>query len=97
MPAITDLWLSGGEPTATRLSDVIDLFVTNNGVDRIIIPTNGLIKARIYDVVDRASETIPIDLYLNIALMVTVKLTIAFVAFQAIGKRRSTVLSRSIR
>src|ERR671920_2201679 len=55
MPQITDLWLSGGEPTLRRdLSDVIDLFVSHNGVDRIIIPTNGLIKSRIYEVVDRA-------------------------------------------
>jgi MoaA/NifB/PqqE/SkfB family radical SAM enzyme len=70
MPAITDLWLSGGEPTLRRdLSDVIDLFVSNNGVDRIIIPTNGLIKSRVYEVVDRALGNNPgIDLYLNLAL-----------------------------
>lgn len=70
MPAITDLWLSGGEPTLRRdLSDIIDLFVSNNGVNRIIIPTNGLIKSRVYEVVDRALGTNPeIDLYLNIAL-----------------------------
>src|SRR6188474_3787570 len=55
MPPITDLWLSGGEPTLRRdLSDIIDLFVSSNGVKRIIIPTNGLIKTRVYDVVDRA-------------------------------------------
>src|SRR6185295_227333 len=64
MPPITDLWLSGGEPTLRR-----DLSVTNNGVDRIIIPTNGLIKSRVYDVVDRALGKNPaIYLYLNIAL-----------------------------
>ena len=70
MPAITDLWLSGGEPTLRRdLCDVIDLFVTNNGVQRIIIPTNGLIKSRVYEVVDHALGNNPaIDLYLNIAL-----------------------------
>src|SRR4051794_8691783 len=43
MPAITDLWLSGGEPTLRRdLSEIINLFVRNNGVTRVIIPTNGL-------------------------------------------------------
>jgi MoaA/NifB/PqqE/SkfB family radical SAM enzyme len=70
MPSITDLWLSGGEPTLRKdVSDIIDLFVTNNGVNRIIIPTNGLIKSRTYEIVDRALDHNPaIDLYLNVAL-----------------------------
>jgi Fe-coproporphyrin III synthase len=70
MPQITDLWLSGGEPTLRRdVSDVIDLFVKNNGVKRIIIPTNGLIKARVLEIVDTALAKHPtLDLYLNIAL-----------------------------
>src|ERR1043165_1730835 len=70
MPPITDLRLSGGEPTLRRdVSDVIDLFVSNNGVNRIIIPTNGLIKTRVYEIVDRALANHPaIDLYLNVAL-----------------------------
>jgi len=70
MPQITDLWLSGGEPTLRRdLPEIIDTFVQNNGVNRIIIPTNALIKSRVYEVVDRALGGHPkIDLYLNIAL-----------------------------
>ncbi len=70
MPPITDLWLSGGEPTLRRdVADIIDMFVRNNGVDRVIIPTNGLIKSRVYEIVDRALTNNPkIDLYLNIAL-----------------------------
>src|ERR1044072_7414904 len=70
MPPITDLWLSGGEPTQRRdVPDIIDMFVRNNGVDRVIIPTNGLIKSRVYEIVDRALTNNPaIDLYLNIAL-----------------------------
>jgi Fe-coproporphyrin III synthase len=70
MPSITDLWLSGGEPTLRRdLSQIIDLFVRQNGVDRVIIPTNGLIKARVFEVVDQAlSRNSKLDLYLNIAL-----------------------------
>src|SRR4029434_3736678 len=70
MPAITDLCLSGGEPTLRRdVSEIIDLFVKKNGVDRVIIPTNGLIKARVYEIVDRALASHPkLDLYLNIAL-----------------------------
>lgn len=70
MPSITDLWLSGGEPTLRRdLSEIIDIFVRNNGVKRIIIPTNGLIKTRVHEIVERTLQTHPaIDLYLNIAL-----------------------------
>src|SRR5215213_10150258 len=70
MPPITDLWLSGGEPTLRRdLTKIIDLFVSQNGVERVIIPTNGLIKSRVYEVVERALGNNPgIDLYLNIAL-----------------------------
>ncbi|MDQ5846835.1 MAG: radical SAM protein [Acidobacteriota bacterium] len=70
MPDITDLWLSGGEPTLRRdVSEVIDTFVKNNGVNRVIIPTNGLIKSRVYEIVDSAlSRNEALDLYLNIAL-----------------------------
>jgi MoaA/NifB/PqqE/SkfB family radical SAM enzyme len=70
MPQITDLWLSGGEPTLRKdVSEVIDTFVRNNEVHRVIIPTNALIKSRVFDVVDRALGNNPqIDLYLNIAL-----------------------------
>jgi MoaA/NifB/PqqE/SkfB family radical SAM enzyme len=70
MPPISDLWLSGGEPTLRRdVSEIIDTFVSKNGVNRIIIPTNGLIKSRVCDIVDRALENNSnIHLYLNIAL-----------------------------
>ena len=70
MPPITDLWLSGGEPTLRRdVPEIIDTFVANNGVTRVIIPTNGLIKSRVYEIVDRALNEHPtLDLYLNIAL-----------------------------
>ncbi|HKO44986.1 MAG TPA: radical SAM protein [Pyrinomonadaceae bacterium] len=70
MPAITDLWLSGGEPTLRRdVPEIIDTFVRNNGVNRVIIPTNGLIKSRVYDIVEHALSNHPsLDLYLNIAL-----------------------------
>ncbi len=70
MPPITDLWLSGGEPTLRRdVSEIINLFVENNGVDRVIIPTNGLIKSRVFEIVDKALGSHPkLDLYLNIAL-----------------------------
>jgi MoaA/NifB/PqqE/SkfB family radical SAM enzyme len=70
MPPITDLWLSGGEPTLRRdLPEIIETFIRNNGVKRVIIPTNALVKARVYEIVDRALAGHPsLDLYLNIAL-----------------------------
>ncbi|HYE65703.1 MAG TPA: radical SAM protein [Pyrinomonadaceae bacterium] len=70
MPQITDLWLSGGEPTLRRdLPEIIDIFVMNNGVNRVIIPTNGLIRSRVYEIVDHTLGRHPaIDLYLNVAL-----------------------------
>ncbi len=70
MPPITDLWLSGGEPTLRRdVSEIIDTFVNHNAVRRVIIPTNALIKSRVYEIVDQALGSHPtLDLYLNIAL-----------------------------
>ena len=70
MPSITDLWLSGGEPTMRRdLNEIIDLFVQHNGVRRVIIPTNALIKTRACEIVEQALARNPeIDLYLNVAL-----------------------------
>ena len=70
MPPITDLWLSGGEPTLRRdLVEIIDLFVKHNGVQRVIIPTNALIKTHVCEVVEQALSRHPqLDLYLNVAL-----------------------------
>ncbi|HYO62360.1 MAG TPA: radical SAM protein [Pyrinomonadaceae bacterium] len=70
MPEVTDLWLSGGEPTLRHdINDIIDLFVRHNGVRRVIVPTNGLLKARVAEIVTRALDTHPrLDLYLNVAL-----------------------------
>ncbi len=69
MPPITDLWLSGGEPSLRRdVSEIINEFVTNNGVSRVIIPTNGLAKTLVHKMVETALARHAIDLYLNIAL-----------------------------
>lgn len=71
MPEITDLWLSGGEPTLRKdLNKIIDLFINNNGVVRLIIPTNALIRSRVHDVVNHSLGTHESlnELYLNVAL-----------------------------
>lgn len=69
-PAFTDLWFSGGEPTLrTELADIIDLFVRNNGVRYINLPTNGLKPYRIFEVADHCLAANPgLELHVNIAL-----------------------------
>src|SRR5437867_7449068 len=70
MPQLTDLWFSGGGPTLRReLEDIIDLFVRNNGVRRINLPTNGLKPSRIYEIADRClARHRRLELHINIAL-----------------------------
>jgi MoaA/NifB/PqqE/SkfB family radical SAM enzyme len=69
-PAFTDLWFSGGEPTLRReLSEIIDLFVRNNGVSHVNLPTNGLKPARIFEVAEQSLAAHGyLDLHINIAL-----------------------------
>src|SRR5262245_63177474 len=70
MPSFTDLWFSGGEPTLrTDLKDIINLFVRNNGVRYINLPTNGLKPYRIYEVVEQVlRDNTGLELHVNIAL-----------------------------
>jgi MoaA/NifB/PqqE/SkfB family radical SAM enzyme len=69
-PPFTDLWFSGGEPTLRKeLPEIIDLFVRNNGVQYINLPTNGLKPHRMFDVVDHSlTENPGLELHVNIAL-----------------------------
>jgi MoaA/NifB/PqqE/SkfB family radical SAM enzyme len=69
-PQFTDLWFSGGEPTLRKeLPEIIDLFVRNNGVRYINLPTNGLKPSRIYEVADHClAENPDLELHINIAL-----------------------------
>ena len=66
----TDLWFSGGEPTLRKeLPEIIDLFVRNNGVHYINLPTNGLKPRRIYEVAEQCLAHNPgLELHINIAL-----------------------------
>src|ERR1044071_8867084 len=60
MPRFTDLWLSGGEPTLRPdLSEIIDLFVANNGITRISFPTNGLQPERTAKIFTHALRNSP--------------------------------------
>ena len=69
-PPFTDLWFSGGEPTLRKeLPEIIDLFVRNNGVHYINLPTNGLKPHRIYEVAEHCLAQNPgLELHINIAL-----------------------------
>ena len=50
---------TGGEPTLRReLPEIIDLFVRNNGVRYINLPTNGLKPQRIYEIAEQAWFTV---------------------------------------
>ncbi len=69
-PPFTDLWFSGGEPTLRKeLPEIIDLFVRNNGVQYINLPTNGLKPHRICEVAAQCLRHNPgLELHINIAL-----------------------------
>src|SRR2546426_6474445 len=69
-PPFTDLWFSGGEPTLRKeLAEIIDLFVRNNGVHYINLPTNGLKPYRICEVAEHClAGNTGLELHINIAL-----------------------------
>lgn len=69
-PSFTDLWLSGGEPTLRPdLTEIIHLFVKNNGVSRINFPTNGLQTERTVSILRAALERHPaLSIYCNLSL-----------------------------
>ncbi len=70
MPAITDLWISGGEPFMRKdLPEIIETFSRNNGVRWINLPTNGLFKDRAHDWLPRVLDRCPqlrIDLNVSV-------------------------------
>jgi len=70
LPPFSDLWLSGGEPLLRReLTDIIRLFVSNNGVRWVNLPINGLLPERTAQWVARiCTENPALWLDVNIAL-----------------------------
>jgi hypothetical protein len=56
-PPFRKLWLSGGEPfMREELADIVAMFVRNNGVGNINLPTNGLLPEKIFRTVDGLLE-----------------------------------------
>ncbi len=59
-PRFEKLWISGGEPfLRDELAEVVALFVRNNGVRNVNLPTNGLLPEKIFRQVDRMLELCP--------------------------------------
>ncbi len=60
MPPFTHLLLSGGEPVMRReLTQIVDIFVRNNGVVTVDFPTNGLLTRRIVEVAETILDAHP--------------------------------------
>ncbi|HSA92796.1 MAG TPA: radical SAM protein [Terriglobales bacterium] len=59
-PPFHKLWLSGGEPFLRKeLAEIIELFYRNNGVRHVNLPTNGLLPAKVEQVIDHVLERCP--------------------------------------
>jgi len=59
-PAFRKLWISGGEPSLREeLGEIIELFVRNNGVENVNLPTNGLLPEKLFRSVDYALDHCP--------------------------------------
>ena len=60
MPAISDLWLSGGEPFMRKeLAEILELFYRNNDIRWVNLPTNGLFAERAHRCLDRVLTNCP--------------------------------------
>jgi Fe-coproporphyrin III synthase len=69
-PRFDKLWLSGGEPFMRKdLFEIIRMFVDQNGVKVINLPSNGLLPDRVERVVDQLLEQCPkLEIHLNFSL-----------------------------
>ncbi len=69
-PSFDKLWLSGGEPFMRKeLVDIIAMFVENNGVRSINLPTNGLLTERIDEQVGELLRRCPeLTVHLNFSM-----------------------------
>src|SRR5450432_513753 len=69
-PPYRKLWLSGGEPFLREgLAELVALFVHQNGVRNVNLPTNGLLPDKIFPTMDRMLELCPdVSIDLNFSL-----------------------------
>ncbi len=69
-PKFDKLWLSGGEPILRKdLAEIVEAFVSNNGVKAVNFPTNGLLYGPLEKTVSRLLETCPdLTIHLNFSL-----------------------------
>jgi MoaA/NifB/PqqE/SkfB family radical SAM enzyme len=59
-PPFRKLWLSGGEPTLRpELGEIVTMFVRNNGIRNVNLPTNGLMPDKLFAAVDKIIADAP--------------------------------------
>ncbi len=59
-PPFRKLWLSGGEPTLRpELGEIVTMFVRNNGIRNVNLPTNGLLPDKLFAAVDLITAAAP--------------------------------------
>ena len=59
-PPFRKLWISGGEPfLRPELAELVAMFVRNNGVHNVNLPTNGLLPDKTFPIMDRMLELCP--------------------------------------
>ncbi len=70
MPGFKELWLSGGEPMMRpRLDEIIRMFYERNGVRVMNLPSNGLFKDRLVELMAFCERELPeLEINLNLAL-----------------------------
>jgi len=69
-PPFRKLWISGGEPVMREeLGEIVELFVRQNGIRNLNLPTNGLLPKKIFRTVDYLLERCPeLSIDLNFSL-----------------------------
>lgn len=70
MPPFRELWLSGGEPMMRpRLGEIIEMFYDRNGIRTLNLPTNGLFRDRLVELMASVGRRMPdLEVNVNVAL-----------------------------